>query len=255
MPPLFTGVGVALVTLFDDDRRLDTAATADFAVRLTDLGMRSVLVAGTTGEAMSLSAEERTALIQAVRAAVPADIPVLAGTGAPTGAQAADLTERAFDAGADAALLLSPPAVADPRPYFDRVAEAGKGRPLLAYHFPFAASPGIPVEVLPDLPVSGLKDSSGDAGRLLDELEVFDRDIYVGATTVRTMGGAVGATGAILVLANAEPERCIAAFAGDGKAQVELAAPHRASMVGFPAGIKNLVAERFGVSAVARVGS
>lgn len=255
MPPLFTGVGVALVTLFDDDRRLDTAATADFAVRLTDLGMQSVLLAGTTGEAMSLSADERTALIQAVRAAVPADVPVLAGTGAPTGAQAADLTERAFDAGADAALVLSPPAVADPRPYYDRVAQAAGGRPLLAYHFPFAASPGIPVEVLPDLPVTGLKDSSGDAGRLLDELEVFDRDIYVGATTVLTMGGAVGATGAILVLANAEPERCIAAFAGDGKAQVELAAPHRASMVGFPAGIKNLVAERFGVSAVARVGA
>jgi 4-hydroxy-tetrahydrodipicolinate synthase len=255
MPPLFTGVGVALVTLFDDDRRLDTAATADLAVRLTGLGMRAVLVAGTTGEAMSLSADERSELVTAVRAAVPAGVPVLAGTGAPTGAQSADLTERAFDAGADAALVLSPPAVADPRPYFDRVAEAGEGRPLLAYHFPFAASPGIPVELLPDLPVSGLKDSSGDAGRLLDELEVFDRDIYVGATTVLTMGGAVGATGAILVLANAEPERCIAAFAGDGKAQVELAAPHRASMEGFPAGIKNLVAERFGVSAVARVGS
>jgi 4-hydroxy-tetrahydrodipicolinate synthase len=255
MPPLFTGVGVALVTLFDDDRRLDTAATADLAVRLTDLGLRSVLVAGTTGEAMSLSAGERTALIQAVRAAVPADVPVLAGTGAPTGDQAAELTARAYDAGADAALVLSPPAVADPRPYYDRVATAAGGRPLLAYHFPFAASPGIPVESLPDLPVTGLKDSSGDAGRLLDELEVFDRDIYVGATTVLTMGGAVGATGAILVLANAEPERCIAAFSGDGKAQVELAAPHRASMVGFPAGIKNLVAERFGVSAVARVGA
>jgi len=255
MPPLFTGVGVALVTLFDDDGRLDTAATADFAVRLTGLGMRAVLLAGTTGEAMSLSADERSALISAVRAALPADVPVLAGTGSATGAQAADLTERAFDAGADAALVLSPPAVADPRPYFDRVAKASDGRPLLAYHFPFAASPGIPVEVLPDLPVSGLKDSSGDAGRLLDELEVFDRDIYVGNTTVLTMGGAVGATGAILVLANAEPERCIAAFAGDGKAQVELAAPHRASMVGFPAGIKGLVAERFGVSSVARVGA
>jgi 4-hydroxy-tetrahydrodipicolinate synthase len=255
MPQLFTGVGVALVTLFDDDGNLDTAATADLAVRLTGLGMRAVLVAGTTGEAMSLSADERSAPISAVRAAVPADVPVLAGTGAPTGAQAAHLTERAYDAGADAALVLSPPAVADPRPYFDRVAKAGQGRPLLAYHFPFAASPGIPVEMLPDLPVSGLKDSSGDAGRLLDELEVFDRDIYVGATTVLTMGGAVGATGAILVLANAEPERCIAAFAGDGKAQVELAAPHRASMVGFPAGIKGLVADRFGVSAVARVGA
>jgi 4-hydroxy-tetrahydrodipicolinate synthase len=58
MPPLFTGVGVALVSLFDDDGRLDTAATADLAVALTGLGMRSVLVAGTTGEAMALSVEE-----------------------------------------------------------------------------------------------------------------------------------------------------------------------------------------------------
>jgi 4-hydroxy-tetrahydrodipicolinate synthase len=243
MPPLFTGVGVALVTLFDDAGRLDTAATADLAVQLTGLGMRSVLVAGTTGEAMALSVEERSTLIEAVRAAVPAGVPVIAGTGAPTGAQAAHLTERAYDAGGESTSA-----------YFDRVATAGNGRPLLAYHFPFASAPGIPVELLPDLPVSGLKDSSGDAGRLLDELEIFGGDIYVGATTVLTMGGAVGATGAILVLANAEPERCIAAFNGDGKAQVELAAPHRASMVGFPAGIKQLVADRFGVSAVARVG-
>ena len=255
MSPLFTGVGVALLTLFDDDRRLDTAATADLAVRLTGLGMRAVLVAGTSGEAMSLSAEERSALISAVRSAVPADIPILAGTGAPTGPQAAELTTRAFDAGADAALVLSPPSVADSRRYFDRVATAAADRPMLAYHFPFASSPGIPVELLPDLPVTGLKDSSGDAGRLLDELDVFDQGIYVGGAAVLTMAGAVGATGAILVLANAEPERCIAAFAGDGKAQVELAAPHRASMVGFPAGIKGLVAERFGVSAVARVGA
>jgi len=253
MPPLFTGVGVALVSLFDDDRRLDTAATADLAVQLTGLGMRSVLVAGTTGEAMALSVEERSALISAVRAAVPADVPVIAGTGAPTGDQSAHLTERAFDAGADAALVLSPPAVADPRPYFDRVAQAGNGRPLLAYHFPFASAPGIPVEVLADLPVSGLKDSCGDAGRLIEEVEQFEGDIYVGNTTMLTLGGALGVTGAILVLANAEPERCIAAFEGDAKAQVELAAPHRASMVVFPAGIKQLVADRFVVSAVARV--
>jgi 4-hydroxy-tetrahydrodipicolinate synthase len=255
MTSLFRGVGVALVSLFDDDQNLDVPATADLAARLVDLGMRAVLVAGTTGEAMALTADERSALIRAVREAVPADVPVLAGTGAPTGAQSAELTTRAFDTGADAALVLSPQAVADPRPYFDRVAQAAAGRPLLAYHFPFAASPGIPVEFLPDLPVTGLKDSSGDAGRLLDELEVFDRDIYVGSTTVLTMGGAVGAACAILVLANAEPERCIAAFEGDGKAQGELAAPHRASLAGFPAGIKRLVAERFGVSPVARVGT
>lgn len=254
MAPLFTGVGVALVSLFDDDGGLDTAATADLATRLVDHGMRAVLVAGTTGEAMSLSAQERSDLVTAVRAAVPADVPVLAGTGAATGAQAAHLTTRAFDAGADAALVLSPPAVADPRRYYDTVAKAVAGGPVLAYHFPFASAPGIEVEWLADLPVSGLKDSSGDAERLLYEVESFGGDIYIGSTTLLTMGGAMGVSGAILMLANAEPERCIAAFGGDGAAQAALAGPHRAVMTGFPAGIKRLVAERFGVSAAARVG-
>lgn len=254
MAPPFTGVGVALVSLFDDDATLDTSATADLAARLVDLGMRSVLVAGTTGEAMALSVEERIELVAAVRAAVPAEVPVLAGTGAPTGAQAADLTKRAFDAGADAALVLSPQAVADPRAYFDTVAKSADGMPLIAYHFPFASSPGIPVDVLGDLPVSGLKDSSGDAERLLYEVEGFHGDIYIGATTLLTMGGALGVAGAIQVLANAEPEKCAAAFAGDGAAQAALAGPHRQAMSAFPAGIKQLVADRFGVSAVARVG-
>lgn len=254
MAPLFTGVGVALVSLFEDDGALDTPATADLAARLVDLGMRSVLVAGTTGEAMALTVEERTRLVAAVRAAVPDDVPVLAGTGAATGAQAADLTTRAFDAGADAALVLSPQAVSDPRPYFDTVAKSVDGRPLIAYHFPFASSPGIPVDVLADLPVTAVKDSSGDAERLLYEVEAFDGDLYIGATTLLTMGGALGVAGAIQVLANAEPEKCSAAFAGDGEAQAALAGPHRAAMAGFPAGIKQLVAHRFGVSSVARIG-
>src|SRR4051794_29121395 len=253
MQPLFTGVGVALVTLFDDDGALDAKATADLAARLVELGIRAVLVAGTTGEAASLSAEERDELVAAVRAAIPADVPVIAGTGAPTGRQAAVLTERAFGAGADAVLALSPPRVADPRPYYDRVAATATG-PLLAYHFPVASPPGIPVDLLPQLPVSGLKDSSGDAGRLLDELEVFDGDLYTGSTTLLAMGHAVGATGAILAAANVAPELCVAAFAGDGGAQRQLAAVHRATAADFPNGVKRLVAERFAVSLATRIG-
>ncbi|HEU5265876.1 MAG TPA: dihydrodipicolinate synthase family protein, partial [Jatrophihabitans sp.] len=145
MAALFSGVGVALVTLFDDDCNLDAPATADLAARLVDLGVRAVLVAGTTGEAATLTPEERRAVVGAVRAAIPTNVPVLAGSGAPTGRQAAELTERVFDAGADAALVLSPPGVADPRAYYDRVAKAAAARPLLAYHFPTASSPGIPV--------------------------------------------------------------------------------------------------------------
>ena len=51
---VFTGVGVALVTLFDDEGEIDAPATADHAARLVEAGVRSVLVAGTTGEATAL---------------------------------------------------------------------------------------------------------------------------------------------------------------------------------------------------------
>ena len=254
MAPVFTGVGVALVTLFDARGALDTLSTADLAVRLVDRGVRSVVVAGTTGEASALSTTERSRLTRAVREAVPAEVPVITGTGSITGELAADLTGRAFDDGADAVLVLSPPRVDDPRPYYDVVAKASGGRPVLAYHFPWASAPGIDVGLLADLPVAGLKDSSGDAELLLRELAATDGDVYVGAAPLLTMAGSVGATGAILTLANAEPERCIAAFDGDGEAQRALLPAHLGSVRGFPAGIKQLTAERWDVSPSARVG-
>ncbi len=251
--PLFTGVGVALVTLFSDDGALDAPATADLAARLAGLGVRGVLVTGTTGEAAALTAGERDELVRAVRAAVPAEVPVLAGTGAPTGRQAAELTGRAFAAGADAVLALSPPGVPDPRPYYGTVAEAATG-PLLAYHFPGASAPGLPVDLLADLPVSGLKDSSGDAGRLLHERDVFAGELYTGAATLVGLAGAVGAAGALVAAANVDPELCVAAAGGDGDAQVRLAAVDRGASADFPAGYKRAAAARFGTSTVTRLG-
>jgi 4-hydroxy-tetrahydrodipicolinate synthase len=251
--PLFTGVGVALVTLFREDGALDAPATASLAARLVDLGVRCVLVAGTTGEAAALSSEERDTLVGAVRSALPGDVPVLAGTGAPTGRQAAELTERAFAVGADAVLALSPHRVADPRPYYDTVAKAASG-PLLAYHYPGAAAPGIPVEVLADLPVSGLKDSSGDAGRLLHERDVFSGDLYTGATGLIGLCGMVGGAGALVAVANLAPEDAVAAFAGDAEAQIRLAAADRVPSADAPAGYKRAAAARFGTSVVTRVG-
>ena len=254
MATVFTGVGVALVTLFREDGDLDAAATAGLAARLVDLGVRGVVVGGTTGEAATLEPEERVELVTAVRDAVPREVPVIAGAGAAGGRQAADHTRRAFDAGADAVLVLSPPRVPDPRPYYDVVARAADGRPVLAYHFPEASAPGIPVELLADLPVTGVKDSSANPERLLVELESFDGDVYVGSATMLVMAGAVGATGAVLALANAEPEACVRAFAGDGKSQRSLLEAHLAATRNFPAGLKSMIATRFGTGETTRQG-
>jgi 4-hydroxy-tetrahydrodipicolinate synthase len=252
--PVFSGVGVALITVFDERGDLQAASTAEHAARLVDLGMRAVVVAGSTGEAASLSPEERVTLISEVRASLPAGIPVIAGTGAPSAHQAAALTAEAARAGADAALVLSPPGAADVRPYYRNVADAVPGIPLLAYHLPAVAPPGVPVEVLPDLPVVGCKDSSGDPDRLLAELAAWDGHLYVGSSAILALAGPLGCAGAILALANAEPEGCIDAFAGDAKAQRALAESHLAARAAFPQGIKTLTAARWGIPTHSRMG-
>ena len=252
--PVFEGVAVALVTLFTDAGDLDIAATADLAARLVDSGMRAVVVAGSTGEAAALSAEERAALLSGVRAAVPPGAAaVIAGTGAPSARQAVAYTATAVNGGADAVIALSPPGANDPRPYYGRVAEAAGTTPLLAYHFPALSPPGIPVPALADLPVAGCKDSSGDADRMLETLTTWPRPLYVGSSALLALAGPLGCAGAILTLANAEPEGCVAAFAGDAAAQLALAGAHREALVAFPAGIKRLTARRFGTSTVTRL--
>lgn len=252
---VFSGVGVALVTLFGDDEALDAPATADLAARLAAAGMKAIVVAGSTGEAASLSREERIALLRAVREAVPRGVAVLAGTGAPSARQAVAFTRDAADNGADAALTLSPPGTADPTRYYETVVEAAGAMPVLAYHYPRSSAPGIPVRVLPGLPVAGIKDSSGDAERLLETLETWDRPTYTGAAPILALAGPVGCAGAILALANAEPELCIAAFEGDAGAQRKLVTAHLATRGAFPGGIKDLTARRFGTSTTARMGA
>jgi 4-hydroxy-tetrahydrodipicolinate synthase len=248
----FDGVGVALVSLFSKDGRLLTEQAAELAGKLAGCGVRSVTIAGTTGEPWLLGAQERAALVSACKQALPADVPVIAGTGSTQPAEAVRLTEALRDSGADALLALSPAGAADPRPYYDAVATAARDIPLLAYHFPLASEPGIAMEHLKDLPVAGLMDSSGDAERLVATLAAFGKPLYVGSSAILALAGPLGATGAILALANVAPEQCARAFDGDIAAQRDLLEVHRQSMQDFPANLKMMVAARFGTSAAVR---
>lgn len=252
MTQVFSGVGVALVTIFTGDGAADPGSTGKLAADLVARGMRAVLVAGTTGEAPTLEPAERRALIEAVREAVPASVPVLAGTGAPSARQAAALTADAVRSGADAVLAWPPgPGLAD---YFTAVAGAAAGKPVLAYHFPQVYPPGVPVDALPGLPVAGVKDSSGDPNRLLDELAHYGGATYVGSSALLALAGPMGGAGALLALANIEPERCVAAFAGDAGVQRNLAGPHLMVQRGGPPALKRVLAETHGLSPQSRAG-
>ncbi len=251
----FSGVGVALVTIFDAGGGVDAEATARHAENLALRGMRAVLVNGTTGEAGTLTDAERITIIEAVRKAVPAQVPVIAGTGAASTEAAVDLTTAAADAGADMLLAYPPPNCERPElcAFFAAVSTAADGRPVLAYHVPWVSAPGVPVDALPGLPIAGIKDSSGSADRLLDELAHYDGATYVGSSALLALAGPMGGAGAILAIANVEPERCALAFGGDGAAQRQLAQTHLAVRAGGPAACKRLLASRGEFSAISRV--
>jgi dihydrodipicolinate synthase/N-acetylneuraminate lyase len=140
--------------------------------------------------------------------------------------------------------------------YYAEVVRAAAGAvPVLGYHFPMMSPPGIDVGLLPRLTevgVVGLKDSSGDASRLVRTVATFDGALYVGSPWLLSAAGALGAAGAILAVANIEPALSIAAFDGDAAAQQALVGP--ISQAAGPAGVKAVLAARTGRSARSRLG-
>ena len=239
---IFTGVGVALVTIRDARDVSDPGATGALAAQLVARGMRAVLACGTTGEASQLSDRQRIEVIAAVRDAVPPEVPVIGGTGATSTARAAELTSAAAEAGADAVLAWPPPGCEDLVGYYAAVGSAASGLPVLAYHIPWVSAPGVPVEALADLPVAGVKDSSGDPDRLLFEVARYSHATYVGSSALLALAGPLGCTGAILAVANVAPELCVAAFAGSAQAQLELTDVHLAVRAGGPPVLRQMLA-------------
>lgn len=252
---LFTGVGVALLSLFDDQKRLLVSDTAWHAAQLVEEGAQAIVLAGTTGEAWFLTADERKRLIEATRAVVGTEVTVIVGTGHADQPEAVALTAAMQDTGADGVIVLSPPGLDDPTGYYEAVAEAAGSLPVMAYHFPRVSSPGIPLELLDQLPIAGIKDSSGDAERLVSEIDTCKGSVYSGNPLLLAAAGAFGASGAILGLANLEVAKCAAALAGDLDAQRDLVQLHLRAKSDFPRSLKEMVAERRGTPTTVRTGS
>lgn len=123
----------AMVTPFDRQGRLDTKRAAALARRLTDAGSDGLLVAGTTGEAPTLTATEKLRLLEAVRGAVDGRACVWCNTGNYNTAESVALTRRAEAAGAQGVLAVVP--------YYNRPPQQGLERHFAA----IAAATRLPV--------------------------------------------------------------------------------------------------------------
>ncbi len=221
-----SGSITALATPFDGAGEIDFAAWQRLLDMQLAAGTSALVVAGSTGEAATLSDEEYARLIRSAVEQVAGRVPVLAGTGLSGTAKTVAQTRAARAAGANFALVVTPPYV--------RPTQAG----LLAHYRQVAADGGLPVvlynvpgrtgcDLLPEtvaelaqLPnIVGLKEARGDEPRwnALFALGLKDFSLLSGddPTFLRAMRG--GAAGVISVASNVVP----GSFARICKAQAQ----------------------------------
>ncbi len=208
------GSMVALVTPFRGGR-LDEPALKRLVEFQIENGTQAIVPCGTTGESATLSHEEHDRVIELVIQAVRGRIPVIAGTGSNNTQEAIRLTRHAKQAGADAALLISPyynkPTQRGLYLHFKAVAEAVE-IPLVLYNI--ASRTGVNIEpdtlarLAADVPsIVAVKESSGN-------LEQMSRILQVTGHRLALISGddgltlpvlAIGGVGVISVVANLVP--------------------------------------------------
>ena len=224
-----TGLGTiltAIITPFDEQGRVDEDAFVALMAHLAKNGSDGFVVAGTTGEASTLTDEEQLELIDLAvkeRPTLPsgdgARATIVAGTGTNDTRQAVYLTERATALGADAMLSVTPyynkPSRLGLMRHYEAVARA-TDKPTLLYNIPGRTATNMSPDLLAELAqiegIAGVKQANAEELQPIDGLDLYAGD---DATFARTldMGGAGGILVASHVVGNEmrrmvdEPER------------------------------------------------
>jgi 4-hydroxy-tetrahydrodipicolinate synthase len=196
--PELGAILTAMVTPFDADGRVDEEATVRLMHHLVEHGSDGLVVAGTTGEAPTLSDDEQLDLIGLAVSELKGKATVVAGTGSNETRHAVQLTERATALGADATLSVAPyynkPNRRGLIAHFSEVARA-TDRPVLLYNIPSRTVINMPPDLLAELAqiehIEGVKQANDDELQPIDGLEVYAGNDNTLARTL-DMGGAGG---------------------------------------------------------------
>ena len=230
---------VALVTPMDEDGAIDWQAFKDLIEWHINSGSSGLVMVGTTGESATLDVAEHVQVIENAVKTADGRIKIIAGTGANSTKEAIYLTNSAKSAGADAALLVTP--------YYNRPSQEGLYRhysyiadevnlPQILYNVPSRTgcdllTPTV-LKLVPHDNVVGLKDATGDLGRLeetLSGLSKLNRNeflLYSGDDPTATQFILKGGSGTISVTANIVPLQiakiCTEALSGDNQIATKL---------------------------------
>lgn len=211
--PTFQGSMTALVTPFRAGA-VDTRALTDLVEMQIAGGTHGLVPCGSTGEAATLTHEEHVEIVRHIVKAARKRVPVIAGTGSNSTAEAVRLTRGAEEVGADGALLISPyynkPTQEGIYRHYAAVAEATR-LPLILYNIPGRTASNMTPETLGRLSripnVIGVKEASGSLAQVLEIIAAAGPDfaIYSGDDILTLPIMAVGGAGVISVTANIVP--------------------------------------------------
>ncbi len=214
------GVFPPIPTPFDGEGGLDLAALADNLERWNEHGLAGYVVLGSNGEPVYVDEQEKIEVWQAARAVIPDDKLMIAGTGCESTQETIHLTRLAADAGADAALVVTPHYYSGQMTresllhHYRAVADASP-IPVLLYNVPKFTNVDIDAATVAEASshpnLIGIKDSSGNIAKLGDFIRLASPgfQVLVGTGSVFFAGLALGAVGGILALANVAPQGCV----------------------------------------------
>jgi len=239
---MITGSIVAIVTPMHADGSLDFPRLRSLIDWHVAEGTDGIVIVGTTGESPTVSVDEHCELIRVAVEHAAGRVPVIAGTGANSTAEAVELTRYAKQAGASAHLSVVPyynrPSQEGLYQHFRTIAEA-VDLPMVLYNVPGRTVADLSNDTalkLAEIPnIIGIKDATGSIDRACDLVARAPQGfaLYTGDDMTAAAFILLGGHGVISVTANVAPramhELCAAALAGDGKRTREI----NAALVGL----------------------
>lgn len=225
---IFTGCGVAIVTPFMADGRVDEERFAEIIDWQIDEGIDAIIACGTTGEASTLNDDEHVAAIRFCVEATAGRVPVIGGAGSNDTRHGINLARRIEGTGVDGLLLVTP--------YYNKCSQQGLiehytatanavDTPCLLYSVPGRTGVNIvpeTVAVLAGHPnIVGIKEASGSITQVAEICRLVPEDfaVYSGNDDMVVPLMSLGGVGYISVLANVAPadsvEMSAAALSGN----------------------------------------
>jgi 4-hydroxy-tetrahydrodipicolinate synthase len=196
------GVITAMATPFEENGAVDQAAALKLAAYLLENGSHGLVISGSTGEAPTLTDEEAIVLVRALRAELGDDALLICGTGTNDTRHSIELTKGAAEAGADAALIVTPyynkPNPAGVQAHFETIAAAIGDLPLIAYNIPSRVIVNVPPAQLAELAkienVVAVKQANNDDLQPIEGMDVLAGNDEIFLKTLE-----IGGAGGILV--------------------------------------------------------